>query len=876
MPYFQPAMGKMAVVPASWLVLVANMLIPIAILVFSFGFFPYKPLIPGLATFEEPEDVPPKVFDKVVFMVVDALRSDFVYSNNSGFLFTQSLIRSGAAIPFTAYAGSPTVTMPRLKAMTTGSVPSFLDVILNIAESDTSSTLAHQDTWLAQIKAKGEQLSMYGDDTWLKLFPEMFARTDGTTSFFVSDFTEVDTNVTRHIPNELIRDDWSALIMHYLGLDHIGHKSGPQSSYMIPKQHEMDSIVKQVYRAIEQEGHLRSTLFILCGDHGMNDAGNHGGSSTGETSPALLFISPKLQALEVGRESPVDAVDGLHYYRVVDQTDITPTLAGLLGLPIPLNSFGVFIPELLDLWDHGAQRVQLLVENSKQLLGTLKETFPTRDFEEVTIPASCYSDSQGGLEKVHCSWARAQALLHQRDVADGSNIQPEIELTLLHFLRSSQDVMSGAASNYDLRYLALGICITGFAVLFSLPATYRVLSRYQIPGFFLITSVLLYGSMMFASSYVEEEQQFWYWIVTGWTFYLHTRSFQIQQDISSTGGTKTSRFPVYIPTTMGAITLAVSHRILRRWNQTGQKFAAEPDIARIYFPSHQSNFWILVGLTYADVCLHLVNGFSQSLVWRLLCITVTATGFTFKLVFAASESPELLNESPIRRLAALLDGISLVLFARIAIGAIAMLLLLSAFLTKTNGRPYHKPVSSTVAHEALTIFLLTQSRVTNIPIFLIFRLQLRALVSMGLTSVETTVTSLLMQHTTFFAFGGSNAISSVDLSNAYNGIGNYNIILVGFLTYVSNWAGPIWWVSATKFLRAEQTWDESQNHITLLTFHAVSTLMPVMAACAALRTHLFIWTVFSPKYLYTMSWAVIHHFAVNLLGELYLLFPAIT
>lgn len=74
--------------------------------------------------------------------------------------------------------------------MTTGSVPSFLDVILNIAESDTSSTLAHQDTWLAQLKARGDSLVMYGDDTWLKLFPGMFARADGTTSFFVSVSSE--------------------------------------------------------------------------------------------------------------------------------------------------------------------------------------------------------------------------------------------------------------------------------------------------------------------------------------------------------------------------------------------------------------------------------------------------------------------------------------------------------------------------------------------------------------------------------------------------------------------------------------------------------------------------------------------------------------
>jgi ethanolaminephosphotransferase len=77
--------------------------------------------------------------------------------------------------------------MPRVKAITTGSIPSFLDVILNFAESDTTSTLASQDTWLAQIKDKmAGKLVMYGDDTWLKLFPNTFARSDGTSSFFVS------------------------------------------------------------------------------------------------------------------------------------------------------------------------------------------------------------------------------------------------------------------------------------------------------------------------------------------------------------------------------------------------------------------------------------------------------------------------------------------------------------------------------------------------------------------------------------------------------------------------------------------------------------------------------------------------------------------
>lgn len=58
------------------LLVVANILIPISIYVFGTGFFPYKPLLPGLAVYSDSDHGPPPAapFDRVVFMVVDALR----------------------------------------------------------------------------------------------------------------------------------------------------------------------------------------------------------------------------------------------------------------------------------------------------------------------------------------------------------------------------------------------------------------------------------------------------------------------------------------------------------------------------------------------------------------------------------------------------------------------------------------------------------------------------------------------------------------------------------------------------------------------------------------------------------------------------------
>ncbi|KAJ5663738.1 GPI ethanolamine phosphate transferase 2 [Penicillium longicatenatum] len=859
----------MAIVPGRWATVLANLLVPLGILTFSTGFFPYKPLLPGLAIFDETDfDVSP-VFDKVIFMVVDALRSDFVYSNDSEFLFTQSLIRAGAVLPFTAHASSPTVTMPRLKAMTTGSVPSFLDVILNIAESDTTSTLAYQDTWLAQLRARGDRLVMYGDDTWLKLFPGMFERSDGTTSFFVSDFVEVDQNVTRHVPTELAESDWSALVMHYLGLDHIGHKAGPRSPFMASKQQEMDAVVKNIYTAMQQEPHLQSTLFVLCGDHGMNDAGNHGGSSVGETSPALLFLSPKFEAMGHTLESPVEASDDFQYYRSVEQADITPTLAGLLGLPIPLNSLGVFIPEFLILWESGtyllhgggkladhaeydfspeSQKLDILHRNARQLLNTVKATFPGISFDPEDIASSCSHGAVSGIEGAQCAWSQIHQLSR---VPLGENAFAVLGPALQRFSRNAQGVMSSTASDYNVSRLGLGLLITGVAALIVFPAVYQDCAQSAYTGGFLAFLVVGYGGMMFASSYVEEEQQFWYWICSGWIFYLHIRS---------TRSPRTHR-GAFNWSSIATLGLIVSQRILRRWNQTGQKFTAEPDIARNFLPRHPLCLWALVILTYVDAG----RGLFLSLPTRFLRVAVLvlpALAFMFKLSFVANDSPELLADSFLSWTEKSLDIMPLVLQARLVFGGVVCCILVAI---ATSSRSKTAPASNKLAHEALNLFLMTQSRATNIPAFLVFRIQALILTPMNLSGVEVTVVTLMMQYMTFFAFGGSNAISSVDLSSAYNGVGSYSVFMVGLLTFVGNWAGPIWWVSMGHLLRSQKTIG-SHNPAALLTFHTAMSLVSVMAACTALRTHLFIWTVFSPKYLYSIAWATVNHVLVNLLG----------
>ncbi len=173
-------------------------------------------------------------------------------------------------------------------------------------------------------------------------------------------------------------------------------------------------------------------------------------------------------------------------------------------------------------------------------------------------------------------------------------------------------------------------------------------------------------------------------------------------------------------------------------------------------------------------------------------------------------------------------------------------------------------------HNLYTLLAVTQSRTTNIPLFLVFYFQHVLLRSQDLSLIELSTSSLLLQYMSFFAFGGSNAISSVDLSNAYNGVTSFDITAVGVLTYISNWAAPIYWTSATTLLLVQKARKEGRparvfgGHIALLTVFTACSVAAVMAACTVLRTHLFIWTVFSPKYLYCIAWSLGQHLAVNI------------
>lgn len=304
----------------------------------------------------------PKSFDKAIVVIVDALRYDFTVPFERQFgavdlakdspdyvaprhfhdaipVFyetAQKQPNNAFLLPF--IADPPTTTLQRLKGLTTGTLPTFID-----AGSNFAGTAIDEDNLVAQLRNASKKMVHLGDDTWHALFPGYFEQnlTHAYDSFNVWDLHTVDNGVTEHIFPLMKSENaskWDVIFGHYLGVDHAGHRYGPDHPAMAAKLNQMDGVFRRMIDELDDD-----TLLVVMGDHGMDAKGDHGGESDDEIQAALWMYSKKGI---FGRSNPnyvtppATAKD-----RSVAQIDLVPTLSLLLGMPIPFNNLGKPIEE---------------------------------------------------------------------------------------------------------------------------------------------------------------------------------------------------------------------------------------------------------------------------------------------------------------------------------------------------------------------------------------------------------------------------------------------------------------------------------------------------------------------------------------------------
>lgn len=274
---------------------------------------------------------------RVVLLIVDALKYEFAeWYENTASMFSyhrnklpiiHELLQKHPSHSrlYKFIADPPTTTMQRLKGLTTGSLPTFIEIGSNFA-----SEYIQEDNLIDQNTAGG--IVFMGDDTWTNLFPNKFMRQFPSPSFNVWDLDSVDKDVQYRIFFEMKKKDWSLLIAHTLGVDHCGHKHGSQHPEMTRKLNDTNTLIKEIVASLEKD----MMLFVI-GDHGMTETGDHGGDSLNEVEAAMFVYSttPLMKGFAVNNDNSVN------------QIDLVPTLASILGTPIPFSNLGSVILDCL-------------------------------------------------------------------------------------------------------------------------------------------------------------------------------------------------------------------------------------------------------------------------------------------------------------------------------------------------------------------------------------------------------------------------------------------------------------------------------------------------------------------------------------------------
>ncbi|XP_067632875.1 GPI ethanolamine phosphate transferase 2 isoform X2 [Eurosta solidaginis] len=429
--------------------------------IFLIGFFPINnySLVNDLEGRPQSLDgvklvAPTKLYKQTVLVVVDALRSDFATPATMPFSY------NNACSHLQLRVNIPTVTLPRIKSLTTGTISNFIDIVLNIGHVEQLS-----DSLLHRLHERNETAVFAGDRTWKNLFPKQFKRfTANTDSFFVNDFYEGDKNVTEILCKELEQTDWMLLVLHYLGLDHIGHVEGTESPKIPLKLKEMDDVVQKIYKA----KHFHDQLVLVTGDHGMKDGGGHGGSTTAE-----MYV-------------PILAYNGIcisksYRSKTYNQIDLAPTLAILWSIEIPSMSIGCLIPELLREYSLEDQ-LYAYYYNSLHLIKKA-----TRKFGSEYVDSSALAKWFEAGKSAHKQFLLAKL----NDKFDNAFF---FENARVHYLRLSKEIsdqLAATLGQFDYELIAIGLTLTTLVVLHTVVLFYVKNQRSFIYGKVLCLSVIL-------------------------------------------------------------------------------------------------------------------------------------------------------------------------------------------------------------------------------------------------------------------------------------------------------------------------------------------------------------------------------------------------
>lgn len=260
---------------------------------------------------------------RVVLVLVDGLRLDA--SRNMSHL--NELRQRGADL--SVRVGQPSLSYPSWTVIASGAWQEISGVTTNWYEGEVQV-----DTIFQAARDAGMPAVVVGSGGWEKLYgshltefvqvpvpedenapPEAWAQMDG-------DSLRLAIRVLDDYPEGLI-------LVYFGGTDELAHRYGGVSSQYLGEVQKVDEYIGRLAERLD----LEKDVLIVTADHGHVDGGGHGG-----WEKEVLHVPLVMAGKAIRR--------GAYTERL--QADIAPTVAALLGLPIPVYAQGRPLLEMLE------------------------------------------------------------------------------------------------------------------------------------------------------------------------------------------------------------------------------------------------------------------------------------------------------------------------------------------------------------------------------------------------------------------------------------------------------------------------------------------------------------------------------------------------
>jgi len=259
---------------------------------------------------------------QVVLVVVEGLG----YDASLKMPYLNSLRRQGVEARCRGYF--PSYSQTAWTTLISGAGPEINDApLLNVSYEDIH--LLTVDDLFTQAKRADFTTALTGYHWWERMIPDQVL--DG--SFFVSAAdAEADHQVTEAALEFMRSLRPSLILIHLSQVDYAGQSFGAASQQYRAAVRRADSHIREIAQAMS----LTRSVLIVAADHGYLALGGHGGGEEEVLITPLVMVGGRV-------------VPGPH--EEIDQTDIAPTIATLLGLAVPSAAQGEILFDALVLDD---------------------------------------------------------------------------------------------------------------------------------------------------------------------------------------------------------------------------------------------------------------------------------------------------------------------------------------------------------------------------------------------------------------------------------------------------------------------------------------------------------------------------------------------